>query len=151
MSSSNNGVGMTVLTYGPPERPSSITFEPGNRLVVWDLVGSNRLSGILEQLTRMFEHPEFDRNHGILLDTSDAIFEEVRIHHMVAVADATRSHRGGRRAIVLRNPTLRKLADFFMLVRGDDGKVRFFKAREDTLDWLRQDATGTAEREDHHS
>ncbi len=63
---------------------------------------------------------------------------------MIAVYDVTRLHRGGRRAIVLGDTALRRLADFFMLVRGDDGNVGFFKSRDEALDWLEGTSTGVA-------
>lgn len=109
---------------------------------MWDLVGSIRISGILEQLVQLVEHDEFDRTHGILVDTSNATFEELRLSHMVSIFDVVRKKRGGRRAIVLGSRGLRKFADFFMLIRGNDGKVRFFQSREDGLSWLGEGPTG---------
>lgn len=81
---------LTVLTFGPSDNSSSVAFDPGNRLILWELAGSNRISAVMEQLVQLVEHPEFDRSYGILVDPSNATFRELRLNDMIAVFDVTR-------------------------------------------------------------
>ena len=127
---------MTVLTFGSPDKPSTVEFDQRARMISWTMAGQLRFSAVVEQLVSLVEHEDFDRSYGILVDTGGATFEGLRPSHMVTILDATRESCGGRRAIVLADTSLGKIADFFMRLRGNDGRVRLFKSRDDALNWL---------------